>query len=148
MSFTPLIVLAICILLIYFIAAKSKKKSPFEKYQAVEKKIKKAGSVDGKHYTGYVVQIKELKRLKKHDKAINLLFKLVDADEKEAKVSGEGVAPWYYEQLAIIFRKEKRYDDEVRILERYKRRKRAPGAKPKKLDERLIKARELRDKNK
>jgi len=36
--------------------------------------------------------------------------------------------------------------DEVKILERYQNQSRAPGTKPSKLDERLLKARKLRDK--
>jgi hypothetical protein len=70
---------------------------------------------------------------------------LVDATEQEAKRTGEGVAPWYYEKLAMIYRKEKRYEAEVAILKRYERQPKAPGALPKKLAERLVKARQLRD---
>jgi len=75
-------------------------------------------------------------------------LKLVDETEKEAKSQGEGwgVAPWYYEQLAILYRKEKQYDNEVEILERYERQPKAPGAGPEKLADRLMKAREVRDK--
>lgn len=104
------------------------------------------GSVDA-HYTSYVDRVKQLKRDKKHSEAIELLLKLVDATENESKGAGWGVAPWYYEQLAIIYRKEKRYEGEVAILERYERQSKAPGVKPGKLAERLVKARELRDKN-
>ena len=117
------------------------------KYEAEDGKIKEAGRINGKHYTEHVEHVRQLKREKKHDEAIELLFKLVGATEKEAKIADWGVAPWYYEQLAIIFRKEKRYVDEVMILERYQNQTRAPGAKPSKLDERLLKARELRDKD-
>ena len=54
------------------------------------------------------------------------------------------VAPWYYEKLAIIYRKQKRYGDEIAILERFERQPKAPGALPKKLAERLVKAKQLR----
>jgi hypothetical protein len=70
---------------------------------------------------------------------------LVDATEKEAKRTGGGVSPWYYEKLAMIYRKEKLYEDEVAILERYERQPKAPGALSKKLAERLVKARQLWD---
>ncbi len=56
------------------------------------------------------------------------------------------MASWYYEQLAILYRKEKQYDNEVEILERYERQPKAPGAGPEKLADRLMKAREVRDK--
>lgn len=119
-----------------------------EKYAEEDKKIKDAGSIDGRHYTEYVEEIKLLKREKRHGEAIELLHKLISAVEKEARVADWGVAPWYYEQLAIIFRKEKRYSDEVGILERYQNQSRAPGAKPAKLDERLKKAIAFRNQNK
>lgn len=112
-------------------------------YQAKHATVRKAGSVDGKHYTEYPNQIRKLKREKRHAEAIEILLKLVDATEQESKVSGWGVAPWYYEQLAILYRKEKDYDKEVSILERYEAQTKAPGAKPQNLALRLDKAREL-----
>lgn len=94
-----------------------------DKFVEEEREKKQAGSVDGKYYTEYVDLVRELKREKKHQEAIDLLLKLIDAVEREAKVYksyGEDgfCAPWYYEQLAIIYRKEKRYSEEVEILER------------------------------
>ncbi|RLB24349.1 MAG: hypothetical protein DRG73_04015 [Deltaproteobacteria bacterium] len=85
---------------------------------------------EGGHYTEYVERVKQLKAENKNEEAIELLLKLVDEIEKEAQKRGEGwgVAPWYYEQLAILYRKEKRYDDEVQILERYEAQPKAPGA--------------------
>ena len=112
-----------------------------------ESQIREAGSVDGEHFTSYVEQIKQLKREKRHQEAIELLLKVVDATESESKVSGLGVAPGYYEDLAIIYRKEKRFSDEVAILERYEAQPKAPGALPKVLVERLVKARELASEN-
>jgi len=108
-----------------------------------------AESSSGGHYTEYVERIKQLKAEKKNEEAVKLLLKLVDEIEKEAKSQGEGwgVAPWYYEQLAILYRKEKQYDNEVGILERYQRQAKAPSAIPGKLAERLVKAQELRNKN-
>lgn len=92
-----------------------------------------------------VEQVEQLIQEKKFEDAIKLLFRFVDATEKKAKRTGEGVAPWYYEKLAIIYRKQKLYKDEVAILERYERQPKAPGALSKKLAERLLKARQLRD---
>lgn len=69
----------------------------------------------------------------------------MDATEKEAKETGLGVAPWYYEKLAVIYRKQKRYGEEVAILERFEGQPKSPGALQKKLAERLLKARQLRD---
>ena len=99
----------------------------------------------GKNFTDHVERVKQLKRENRHGKAIELLLKLVAATEAESKESGgpSGVAPWYYEQLAIIYRKEKRYSDEVAILERYEKQPKAQGAGPGKLDKRLKQARTL-----
>ena len=116
-----------------------------DEFNAEQERRRKAGSVEGAHYTDYVEKVKQLKREKKHDEAIKLLLRLVDATESESKFAGPGwgVAPWYYEQLAILYRKEKRFDDEVEILERYESQPKAPGAGPSKLAERLEKARKL-----
>ena len=67
--------------------------------------------------------------------------------EKEAMRNNCGVAPWYYEQLAIVYRKIKRLDDEIQILERYESQPKAPGVSPEKLAERLKKARENLEKH-
>lgn len=116
-----------------------------EAYEQRDRKIKEAGTINGRHYTQFVDTVKQLKSDKKHEEAITLLLQLVTAVEQEAIVAEWGVAPWYYEQLAVIYRKEKRYAEEVAILERYQSKSKAPGAKPSKLAERLIKAKELRD---
>jgi hypothetical protein len=69
-----------------------------------------------------------------------LLVKMVGATEAQAKATGCGVAPWYYEQLAIFYRKQKRYDAEIEILERYGKAPKAPGVGPYKLAIRLEEA--------
>ena len=99
------------------------------------------GFVGGRHYTTYVEEVRTLKRGKQLDAAIALLLRLVDATEAEALANGWGVAPWYYEQLAIIYAKTKRVDAEVSILERYAAQPKAPGVGPSALAERLAKAR-------
>ena len=48
-------------------------------------------------------------------------------------------------QLAILYRKESRHVDEVKILERYESQPKAPGVGPGRLAARLVKARRLRD---
>ncbi|PYE30274.1 hypothetical protein DFP83_1207 [Idiomarina fontislapidosi] len=107
--------------------------------------IRKGGSVDGEHYTDSVEQVKQLKREGRNQEAIEVLLRSVYATESESKFAGEGwgVAPWYYEQLAILYRKEKLYHKEVEILERYKSQPKAAGVGPEKLAARLIKTKEL-----
>lgn len=129
--------------------------------------IKCAGVLDGgDHYTENVERILELKRDGKNQEAIEVLTRCVDATEAESRKANStsvvddkyswlsegrsgkdwGVAPWYYEQLAILYRKEKQYSKEVEILERYEKQEKAPGVGPQKLAARLVKARELNDK--
>lgn len=80
-----------------------------DKFVEEEREKKQAGSVDGKYYTEYVDLVRELKREKKHQEAIDLLLKLIDAVEREAKLDksygGDGFcAPGYYKQLAIMLK--------------------------------------------
>jgi hypothetical protein len=101
------------------------------------------GRVRGTHYTDYIHEVKDLRRHGDEDAAERLLLELVDATEEEARETGAGVAPWLYEQLGIIYRKRKDRDAEIAILERFARAPHAPGAGPRKLAERLQKARAL-----
>lgn len=118
-------------------------KARIREYKGVQRNEKR------QHYTDAVEQVKQLKREKRHDEAIALLHELVEETEAESRENGPGwgVAPWYYEQLAILYRKERRYADEVNILERYTSQTHAPGAGPEKLAERLKKARQLLERN-
>lgn len=102
-----------------------------------------SGFVDGRHYTAYVETVKQLKREHKHDEAIALLERLIDAVETEAEQSNAPVAPWYYEQLAIIYRKEQDYRAEIAILNRYEEQRKRQGRPPDRLTERLTKAQSL-----
>lgn len=121
-----------------------------ERFVEEERKKKQAGSVNGKYYAEYVEQVKQLKRDDRHQEAIELLFKLIDAVESEAKVAksygGDGFcAPWYYEQLAIIYRKGKQYSEEVAVLERLQKQN---NYLHEELVKRLKKARDLSNKEK
>ena len=77
------------------------------------------GTYKGAHYTTYVEEVKSLKRTYLFDRAETLLLHLIDAVEEESKKYNEDPAPWYYEQLAIIYRKEKKYQEEISILSRF-----------------------------
>lgn len=93
-----------------------------------------------KHYTDVVEAVKAFKSTKRYAEAESLLLQILPSVEKDNEY---GIAPWYHEQLAIIYRKQKRYADEVAVLERYARAEKAPGVKPEKLAKRLVKARAL-----
>lgn len=103
-------------------------------------------NVRGRHYTTYVEEVKQLKREGKLDEAKRLLLELVAATEYEAENEGCGVAPWYYEHLAIIYRKQKDFAKEVAIIERFANQSLSPGSATPKLLQRLEKARVLLNK--
>jgi hypothetical protein len=101
---------------------------------------KPPGYIDGEHHSAHVQTVAALRRAGQIREAEALLKRLVDAVEEEVRATSDGVAPWPYEQLAILYRKQKQYDSEVEILERYARAKKAPGATPGKLARRLEEA--------
>lgn len=101
------------------------------------------GFVRDRHYTSYVDTVKELRRAGHEGEAERLLLELVEATESEDEIERLGVAPWYYEQLAISYRKRGDVRSEIEILERFARQKHAPGVMPSTLLNRLEKARAL-----
>ncbi|HWQ05551.1 MAG TPA: hypothetical protein VN452_09375 [Longilinea sp.] len=103
----------------------------------------KPGYLNGKHYSSYVMEIEQLTRENKLAEAEILLYQCVSATEAESKAEGLGVAPYYYDKLALIYRKQKDLLKEFSILERYSKQKHAPGVKPPKLLERFEKVKTL-----
>jgi hypothetical protein len=101
------------------------------------------GYYDGRHFTTYVIDFEILKKNGNSTELEKLLYELVRATEAESSVKNWGVAPAYYSELAILYRKQKEYSKEVSILERYAKQKHAPGVMPKKLLARLEKAKAL-----
>lgn len=108
---------------------------------------RRAGFYRGKHYSAWADTVKQLKREKRLPEAEELLWHLVAATENDARANGWGVAPWYYEQLAILARQRSDFATEVSVLERYAAAPKAPGATPPKLAERLAGARARLAKN-
>lgn len=100
-----------------------------------------AGMLRGRHYTEYVEEVKELRRSGRTEEAEQLLLELIAATEDEARAEGAGwgVAPWYYEQLAILYSKRGEKEREIAILERFAHQPRAPGRATPALLERLAK---------
>jgi hypothetical protein len=103
-----------------------------------------AGFVRGRHFTEYVEKVKTLHRNGQTSEAETLLLELVDATESESRAMGLGVAPWYYEQLAILYSKQGKPDKEIAVLERFARQAHAPGVSPPRLLERLERKRAKR----
>jgi len=117
----------------------------YKRVDPVSLPIEKLGT--DAHYSDYTDQVRLLKQEKRYEEAVKLLERLVDETERESKRDKCGVAPWYYDQLAIVYSKLKRPNDEIAILERYEAQEKAPGAGPAKLAERLEKLRKKRGAN-
>lgn len=97
------------------------------------------GYYKGRHYSTWVSDIENLKKSGKLEDVEMILLQLVSATEEEASFMEEGiVAPWYYEELAKIYRKQKDYAKEVAILEKYVEQPHG-GVKAAQLMERLSK---------
>jgi len=105
----------------------------------------KAGYIDGRHYTEYAEDIKELKRQNKFKEAESLLLKIIEVLKAEAKIEGPHwfIAPWYFEQLAIIYRKQGLIKKETEILEHFLKLNKMKGDGDTKLEVRYRKAKEL-----
>lgn len=93
-------------------------------------------------YYELVPAVLNLQREGRLAEAEKLLLQIINTTELEVKLGSSGVAPWYYERLAIIYAKQKQYHKEVAILERFAAQKHAPGVSPPKLLERLKKAKD------
>lgn len=101
--------------------------------------INKLGYLNGYHITYYATKIKTLKKERKYNEVIKLLLKILEITEKESIKTGLGVAPWYYGQLSIIYKKTNDLEAEIKVLERFKNQIHSPGVTPQKLLEKLIK---------
>ena len=101
--------------------------------------ISSPGYYEGRHFTTYVDDVKALKRSGDSGAAERLLLALIDATEAESRANGPGwgVASWYYEELARLYRSRMDFAAEVAVLERFQHHPHAPGVKPTQLLERL-----------
>lgn len=92
------------------------------------------------HYTDAVEDVKQLKHERRHDEAESLLWWCIESAEQQAVERGyDTVPPWYYKHLAIVYREEGRYTDELAVLERYAEK----GGRTDELTNRLETARKL-----
>lgn len=91
-------------------------------YRAAEAARRKAAMVDGKHYTAYTAEVKALRKAGNDDAAAGLLIRIIEAIERESAIPLAGhtaVAPWYFDQLAIIYRKAGNPEAAGKIKQRY-----------------------------
>ena len=86
--------------------------------------------------------VKELQRHGRMDDALMLGLTLLERIEADPESQNYGVAPAYYERVAVILRKLGRRKEEIAILERFAKQKQAPATNPNQLIQRLEKLRD------
>ena len=84
-----------------------------------------------------------LKRAGRYNEVISILLQEIEAQERDNQINHWGVAPAWYHELAIIYRKQMDYENEVKVLERYMAQEKAPGVMKEKIAKRLEKAKIL-----
>lgn len=97
---------------------------------------------DGAHCTEWVGTVKQLCRDGNVDATERILLGCVAATQAGSSADDLSVAPWDYEQLAILYPSDGRDQDEVAVLESFAKQRHAASVKPRRLLERLDKARE------
>lgn len=101
------------------------------------------GYFEGRHYTAYVDEVKALKHNEDSAPLESLLLNLINAVEAEAHARQWPVAPWYYEELSILYRKRKDFAAELAVIDRYKRQPHGTNSSADDVLKREAKAREL-----
>jgi DNA polymerase III subunit epsilon len=109
-------------------------------YGSISAKMDRPYELEGSRIERVVANVNQFKREGRLEEAIPILLAEMDLWERDSAAGLGGVAPWYYEQAAIIYRKLRRHDDEIAVLERFAAQQHAPGASPPRLLERLDKA--------
>jgi tetratricopeptide (TPR) repeat protein len=94
-----------------------------KKYKEIVNKFgeDQPGFISGRHFSTYVGKICELENNQDYENAVALLEKCIVSSEIEEQFIYKRFSggPYYYERLAIIYRKLNRPDKEIQILERY-----------------------------
>jgi hypothetical protein len=107
---------------------------------------RKTGTRHDSFFSVNEVKINEVKRMirdGREEEAEPVLLELVAAIEREAQIHGGRLAHWYYERLAIIYRRRRDYASEIAILTRYCQYEGAKHAIPEGIQKRLDRARGL-----
>jgi hypothetical protein len=95
------------------------------------------GWYQGKPIHAYVGEVRALRRAGDAGGAERLLLALIETTEHESRATGQGVTPWYYEELAELYHQQRNTPAERAILERFAQQRHALGVMPAHLLERL-----------
>ncbi|ALD11798.1 hypothetical protein AES38_01470 [Clavibacter capsici] len=113
-----------------------------ESYEARHTRADAAGSFRGKHFTEWASRVDQLRAEGRPDESLALAYECIEATERQHAIDGTGVAPGYYRDAAVVLRAQKRFVEEVQVLERYLQH--ATGRHPE-IEDRVRKATALRD---
>jgi len=102
--------------------------------------------IDGKHYSEYNDKIEYFLKNSEYDEAIKLLLKIIETTERASYITGQGVAPWYYDKLSIVYKKLKNTSEAAETLKRYLCQIKARGSHPKKIYNKYLKTQNLEEK--
>lgn len=94
--------------------------------------------IEGRHYSEYSEVINGLIKQGKYDAAKKLLTEIIRIIESVAICKGEGVAPWYYEKLAMVYKKMNDKDSEIQVLKQFLSQPKARGVRPRKIYEKYV----------
>jgi len=100
-----------------------------------------AGFIDGRHFVDWTEDARHLEWMGDLDAAQLVLMRIVLGTEAQSAATGQGVAPFAYERLAVIARRRRDRAAEIAILERFAEQTHATGASPAHLLDRLAKIR-------
>jgi hypothetical protein len=81
--------------------------------------MERPGFLNGYHYSAYWPRVQELKKADQRQELEQLLLALCNATEVESNATRAMVAPAYYLELAILYRKMGVDQQELTILTRY-----------------------------
>jgi hypothetical protein len=95
-------------------------------------------TIDEKEYFQYTNIIKIMVKQKKYDEAKNMLLEIIESMERYSYKKGEGVSPWYYEELSKVYKYMKNPEEEIKILRRYLTQIKAGGVSGKKIFDKYI----------
>jgi hypothetical protein len=94
--------------------------------------------INNRHYSSYPDEIKKFYKNKEFQKAEEILIQIIEIMEKNALETGNGVAPWYYEKLASVYRTTKQKDKQISTIIRFLIQPKARGASPRKIYEKYL----------
>lgn len=98
------------------------------------------GYIGGVHHTAYVSAIRALKTSGQRGDLEQLLLRLIDVTEEEARHTRCAVSSGYYHELSRLYRKAGDTTKEQAVLRRFAAQTHAPGARAARLVKRLTDA--------